>query len=279
MAEKPASPDKKRVSERKLASPAGHPLAPLKRYTDARIGLGRFGAGLPTSAHLDFAEAHARARDAVHADFDEDALEKALADTGLPVVRVKSQAEDRATYLRRPDLGRKLSEDSAKFLSEMKEDDGYDIVIVISEGLSAHAVNTYAAETAEALIADLPKDADIAPIVLARQGRVALSDPIGAALGAKLAVILIGERPGLSAADSLGAYLTYTPKPGRNDADRNCISNIRKGGISPDEAAKKIAWLTSRAFELGLSGTKLKDDAEDLLEGSSAPSIEGPSKD
>jgi ethanolamine ammonia-lyase small subunit len=273
VAKEPVSPDKRRVA------PSGHPLAPLKRYTDARIGLGRFGAGLPTSAHLDFAEAHARARDAVHAAFDEASLEKALAQTGLPVVRVKSQAEDRATYLRRPDLGRKLSDESAKFLGEMKEGDGYDIAIIISEGLSAHAVNTYGAATAEALIADLPKDADIAPIVLARQGRVALSDPIGQALGAKLAVILIGERPGLSAADSLGAYLTYDPKPGRNDADRNCISNIRKGGISPDEAAKKIAWLTARAFELGLSGTKLKDDAEDLLEGSSAPSIEGPLKD
>ncbi|QKP78662.1 ethanolamine ammonia-lyase subunit EutC [Methyloligella sp. GL2] len=245
-------------------------MAPLKRFTEARIGLGRFGAGLPTAAHLDFSEAHARARDAVHASCDADAIEATLKAAGREVIRVKSQAADRATYLRRPDLGRKLDAESAQALRDIGNDGG--VAIIISEGLSAYAVNTYGAETALA-VAEALEPQGIAPIVLAEQGRVALSDPIGEALNVRLAIILIGERPGLSAADSLGAYLTFDPKSGRSDADRNCISNIRKGGISPKDAAAKIAWLATRAFELGLTGTKLKDDAEDLLEGSAPEAL------
>ncbi len=254
------------------AAPSGHPLAPLRRYTEARIGLGRFGSGLPTAAHLDFSEAHARARDAVHAVFDEDAIETELeATAGLRSIRVQSQAHDRATYLRRPDLGRKLAAESVAHLKQVVGNTTPDVVIIISEGLSAHAVNTYAAETAIALVAELAKSCTIAPIVLAAQGRVALSDGIGEAMGAKTAIILIGERPGLSAADSLGAYLTFDPKTGRSDADRNCVSNIRKGGLTVEQAAKKIAGLATRSLSLGYSGTKLKDDQDDMIAGAASP--------
>jgi ethanolamine ammonia-lyase small subunit len=259
----------------KLAAPSGHPLAPLRRFTEARIGLGRFGAGLPTQAHLDFAEAHARARDAVHASFDEDAIEAELEGAGYGCLRVHSQAETRATYLRRPDLGRRLAAESVARLNAVGGGGDFDAVLIISEGLSAHAVNTYAAETAIVLLGLLGGDRRLAPVVLAAQGRVALSDGIGEALRAKLAIILIGERPGLSAADSLGAYLTFDPKTGRSDADRNCVSNIRKGGISPKAAAKKIAGLATRALSLGFSGTRLKDDQDELIEGEAPDALPG----
>ena len=246
-----------------------HPIAALRRFTDARIGLGRFGAGLPTSAHLDFAEAHARARDAVHAAFDVDAIVADLVQEGLQPVRVSSQARDRALYLRRPDLGRKLDPDE---LSKLPAGDAPDLVVIIGDGLSAHAVNSYAAETALAVIRLLPPSWTISPPVLATGARVALSDPIGEAMGARLALMLIGERPGLSAADSLGAYLTFAPRTGRSDADRNCLSNIRVGGLAPALAARKIAGLLVRAHALGLSGVRLKDD-EGLIEGEVRDSI------
>lgn len=257
------------MASNKPVAPSGHPLAPLKRFTEARIGLGRFGSGLPTAAHLDFSEAHARARDAVHAEFDEDAIEATLKAAGLDVVRVESLAESRATYLRRPDLGRKLAATSTKALQALAKKKKTEIALIISEGLSAHAVNTYGADVALALTKALGNRA--APVVLASQGRVALSDPIGEALGAKIAIILIGERPGLSAADSLGAYLTFDPKTGRSDADRNCVSNVRRGGLSVAQAARKIAGLTVRSLELGYSGTRLKDDQDDLIEGGASP--------
>ena len=241
----------------------GHPLARLRDRTDARIALGRRGAGLPTAAHLDFAEAHAKARDAVHAAFDADAVEAALRSTGHATVRVASQAPDRATYLRRPDLGRRLSDASRAALAEAA--DAFDLVLIVADGLSAYAVNAYGADVAAATLDHLPRDWRIAPVVLASEARVALSDPVGEALGARIALMLVGERPGLSAADSLGAYLTFAPRPGRSDAERNCVSNIRRGGLAPEAAATKLAALAVRSRDLGLSGVRLKDDAEDRI--------------
>ncbi|MEX6505673.1 ethanolamine ammonia-lyase subunit EutC [Jiella sp. M17.18] len=256
------------------AAPApDHPLKRLRAFTEARIGLGRHGAGLPTAAHLDFAEAHARARDAVHAAFDAEAIAADLRAAGHRLLRVQSQAGDRASYLRRPDLGRRLADGSREQLLTAAGEGPFDLVLIVADGLSATAVNTYAAETAKLILDRLPADWRIAPVVLAHGARVALSDPIGEALSARIALMLVGERPGLSAADSLGAYLTFGPKPGRSDAERNCVSNIRSGGFRPDAAAEKIAGLLLRARDLGLSGTRLKDDADDRIAASGTPAI------
>lgn len=247
-----------------------HPIAALRRHTEARIGLGRFGAGLPTSAHLDFAEAHAKARDAVHAGFEAEAIAAALAEGGIASVQVASEAGDRATYLRRPDLGRRLSNASRDDLAALDGEGAPDLCLIIADGLSARAVNTYAAETALAVLKLLPGEWRVAPVVLAHGARVALSDPVGVALAAKLVLMLIGERPGLSAADSLGAYLTFDPRIGKTDADRNCVSNIRAGGLPPPLAAAKLAGFLTRSRALGFSGVRLKDD-EGLIEAEAAP--------
>ena len=247
-----------------------HPLKRLREFTEARIGLGRRGAGLPTSAHLDFAEAHAKARDAVHSDYEADAIAAALGEAGYETVSVHSDAGDRATYLRRPDRGRRLSADSRDALTAIAGEP-FDFALIVADGLSATAVNAHGAKVADGLLAALPKDWRVAPVVIATGARVALTDSIGEALGARIALILIGERPGLSAANSLGAYLTFDPKPGRSDADRNCVSNIRPGGLSPETAGEKLASLVMRSAELGLSGTKLKDDADDRLTADDAP--------
>lgn len=243
---------------------ADHPLKRLRDFTEARIGLGRRGAGLPTAAHLDFAEAHAKARDAVHSRFEAEAVATALEDAGFASIAVESQAGDRATYLRRPDLGRRLSENSRERLAAIPRQQ-FDLVVVVADGLSATAVNAHGAAVAIGLLAALPEGWNVAPVVVATGARVALSDPIGEALDAKIALMLIGERPGLSAANSLGAYLTFGPGAGRSDADRNCVSNIRPGGLRPETAGAKIAGLIVRAAELGLSGTRLKDDADDRI--------------
>ncbi|WP_152044683.1 ethanolamine ammonia-lyase subunit EutC [Aureimonas psammosilenae] len=245
------------MTGRPLAPPASHPIAALRRFTDARIGLGRAGAGLPTSAHLDFTEAHAKARDAVHAAFDLDGVEKTLREGGCEPVRIASAVGDRAAYLRRPDLGRQLSDDSREALRQIQGP--FDLLVILADGLSAHAANLHAARLALDVLALVPAGWRVAPPLLASQARVALSDPVGEALGARLVLMLIGERPGLSAADSLGAYLTFDPKPGRTDADRNCVSNIRPGGLAPALAAPKLAALLRRSRALGFSGTRLKD--------------------
>ncbi len=262
---------------RALAAPEStdHPLKRLHDFTEARIGLGRHGAGLPTAAHLDFAEAHAKARDAVHSTFEAEALAATLKEAGVDTIAAASQAQDRATYLRRPDLGRRLSEDSRERLQAIPGRP-FDFALVVADGLSATAVNAHGATVALGLLAALPKDWSVAPVVVATGARVALSDPIGEALDARIVMILIGERPGLSAANSLGAYLTFAPKTGRSDADRNCVSNIRPGGLRPEIAGEKLAGLIVRASELGLSGTRLKDDADDRIAGDGAsPQLPG----
>ena len=246
--------------------------------TPARLALGRAGAGLPTDEALRFGWAHAMARDAVHAALDADALEASLHAQGWPVERVHSRAPDRTTYLRRPDLGRQLDPTDADRLRLVAEPSSHgpacDVCIVIGDGLSSLAVERHAAPLLAALRPHLPETTRFAPVVIASQARVALADQAGEAFGAKLAVMLIGERPGLSSPDSLGIYLTHTPRRGRNDAERNCISNVRPEGLSYDAAAFKLAWLMRAALRLGQTGVALKDESDlDILPATSPGSI------
>jgi ethanolamine ammonia-lyase small subunit len=239
------------------------PWADLRRFTAARIALPRSGASLATAPLLEFRLAHARARDAVHAPFDAARLCTELAPLGLPVLTVASAAQDRQQYLMRPDLGRRLADDGAALLAA-RAGSGYDVAFVIADGLSARAVAAHA----QPLLADvLPRLADlrIAPLVVARLGRVALGDAVANALGAEIAVMLIGERPGLSAPDSMGAYLTFAPTPHTTDAERNCISNIRPAGLPYADAALKLVHLIRAMRARRLSGVALKDDADRLL--------------
>jgi ethanolamine ammonia-lyase small subunit len=235
----------------------------LRRYTTARVALGRVGNGLPTVAHLDFQEAHARARDAVWSALDLDRLEADCAPLGLPLQRVASQAADRREYLLRPDLGRRLREADAARLARSPTPGAF--LLVIADGLCAEGIQSGAPALLAALVPRLNAQRMApGPIVLAQQARVALGDEIGEAMQAALVVVLIGERPGLSATDSIGAYLTWGPRRGRRDAERNCLSNIRPGGLSPTEAAAKLAWLMQAAMARGGSGVALKDAAPTL---------------
>lgn len=225
----------------------------LRSLTAARIGLGRTGASLGTAPLLEFRLAHARARDAVHAPLDEQAL---LAALPAPALVVRSQAPDRRTYLMRPDLGRRLA-DAAVLAPHAGR---FDLVIVLGDGLSAQAVQRHAPPLLRTLQPALDGWA-IAPLVLVHGARVAVADHVAAALGAAAALILIGERPGLSAPDSLGAYLTWAPGPATTDADRNCVSNIRPEGLGYDEAAHRLHHLLGRMRALRLSGVGLKDES------------------
>lgn len=235
----------------------------LRRHTAARIALGRVGDGLPTGPLLEFQMAHARARDSVHMAFDAETTAAALEGWPGGVLATRSAAPDRVTYLQRPDLGRQLAEGEAERLNAQAGDD--DLAVILADGLSARAVHAHGPATARAVLERLDDTWRVAPIVLAAQARVALGDGIGAALGAAMTLVLIGERPGLSSADSLGAYLTWAPRPGRSNADRNCVSNIRPEGLPPEAAAHKLAYLLREARHLRLSGVRLKDDAPDTL--------------
>jgi ethanolamine ammonia-lyase small subunit len=235
--------------DRPPAAGAPTPWLHLRRFTEARVGLGRAGTAQPTAAHLDFQEAHARARDAVWSALDVPALEASLA---RPLLRVRSAAADRREYLLRPDLGRRLAEGTV-----LPRAPG-SIALVIADGLCATGVQRHAPGVLELLIPALPLPTG--PLVVAEQARVALGDDIAEAMGAAAVVVLIGERPGLSATDSLGLYLTWAPRRGRTDAKRNCISNIRPGGLSYADAAAKAAWLLRAAQGLGATGVALKDE-------------------
>jgi ethanolamine ammonia-lyase small subunit len=240
------------------------PWAQLRQATRARIGLGRAGDAVPTRALLEFQLAHAQARDAVHAPLDLDALEQALAPR--PILRLQSAACDRTTYLRRPDLGRRLTADSRERVSDSAKGLACDLVFVIADGLSARAVMRHAAAVLSACLERLP-DQTQAPVMVVEQARVAIGDEIGEILGAKLCLVLIGERPGLSVADSLGLYLTWAPRLGVQDSARNCISNIHADGLSSDQAADQAAWLIREATRRGLTGVALKAASpDDLLE-------------
>jgi len=240
------------------------PTLDLRAFTPARVAIGRSGASVPTKALLDFTLDHARARDAVHAAFDAQRLAADLGALGLAVTEVRSQAVDRKDYLRRPDLGRRLAPGSAAVLAQSAPAP-CRLALVIGDGLSAAAVHAHAAALVSRLLKLLAEGDDVAidQAVVASGARVALGDEIGALLGARMALMLIGERPGLSAPDSLGAYLTFAPKPGRSDAERNCVSNIHHAGLSYDEAAFKIAWLVREGLARQVSGVALKDESAD----------------
>jgi ethanolamine ammonia-lyase small subunit len=241
---------------RAVPPPSADGWADLRHFTAARIALGHAGSGLPTAAHLSFQLAHARARDAVHTPLDTKALAGELSAHGFRTLTVESAAPDRTTYLSRPDLGRRLSAASQKALSVPMA--AADVGLVVADGLSSTAVKTNAAAVIAAL-APLMKAAGrtLSPVVLATQGRVALGDHIGEILQCKVAVVLIGERPGLSAADSLGLYITWMPKTGRVDSERNCISNIRAGGLTPAKAARQAADLIESMFKFRAAGVAL----------------------
>src|SRR6202046_2036952 len=231
----------------------------LRSYTPARVGLQRSGVSLATRPLLDFQLAHARARDAVHGAIDVRMLCDELRRSGLPALALESQAADRATYLRRPDLGRTLSKESAKVLTPGE----YDAVFVIADGLSALAVERHALRLLREVL-PLIAGWRLAPVCVVEQGRVAVGDAIGEALHAPLTVMLIGERPGLSSPDSLGAYITWEPRTGCKDAERNCISNIREEGLSYAAAAGRLHYYMQEASRRHLTGLGIKDPAEDL---------------
>jgi ethanolamine ammonia-lyase small subunit len=245
----------------KPPAPSSRSLTDLRDLTPARVGLGRAGASLPTEALLDFTLGHARARDAVHAAFDSPAIVSGLHDLGIEAVEVHSRAGDRTDYLRRPDLGRVLDPASQHLLA------GHGgaacrVAIVVGDGLSPTAVNAHAIALIRSLVPRLLADGiEISRAVVAGGARVALGDEIGALLGARMILMLIGERPGLSASDSLGAYVTFAPKLGRTDAERNCVSNIHSKGLGYDEAAFRIAWLTREGLAREVTGVALKDES------------------
>jgi ethanolamine ammonia-lyase small subunit len=230
----------------------------LRQMTEARVRLGRFGAGLPTQAAQSFLLDHARARQAVWSAVDWVSLRASLTDLNLGIVEVESQAGDRATYIRRPDLGRKLSLQAAARLADTRSD--CEIVIVVADGLSAGAIEVNAVPLVRAIVERLSaRQLSIAPLVLASQARVALGDPIAEIVRAETSIVIIGERPGLSAADSAGVYVTFLPQSGTPDSRRNCISNIRDGGLTIDDAADGVASLVADMRKAGISGVGLKE--------------------
>jgi ethanolamine ammonia-lyase small subunit len=242
-----------------------NPWRTLRRYTDARIGLGRAGVSQPTAEQLAFQLDHARARDAVHTPLDGDALAQAVRDGLLaapPVLQLHSAADSRAVYLQRPDLGRRLDEASRQQLQALPRDQaGYDLAFVLADGLSALALAQNAVPLLQSVQARLADEQwRLAPLSIVRQGRVAIGDDIAHLMNARCVVVLIGERPGLSSPDSLGLYLTWAPQPGLSDASRNCISNVRPAGLTYDAAAFKLHYLLSEARRRQLSGVALKDE-------------------
>lgn len=240
------------------------PWASLRRYTAARIGLGRAGASVPTAAHLAFQQAHAEARDAVHAPLDVEALLSGLRELGEAPLWVQSRATDRAVYLQRPDLGRRLGDESATALAALQLPET-DLAFVLADGLSALALQRQALPLFIALRERLLQGGGWtwAPPVIATQARVAIGDEVGALLKSRCVVVLIGERPGLSAPDSLGVYFSWAPHLGLVDAQRNCISNVRPEGLTPAAAAAKLHALLSLARTCQLSGVALKDEEDE----------------
>jgi ethanolamine ammonia-lyase small subunit len=241
-------------------------LERLRDFTPARVALGRSGHSLPTRGLLDFQLAHARAIDAVHRELDARQLAFDLQSAGRECLVASSAARDRSTYIRRPDLGRRLDERSRQLLSERA--DAFDAVFVVADGLSALAAQLHAIPLLERLLPALDSGAwRLAPIVIVERGRVAVGDEIARCLGAAQCAVLIGERPGLSSPDSLGIYLTWNPRAETTDADRNCISNIRAEGLGYAAAAHKLAFLMSEARRRKLSGVGLKEDSKAIEQG------------
>ncbi|MDD2880552.1 MAG: ethanolamine ammonia-lyase subunit EutC [Rhodoferax sp.] len=265
------------------------PWDALRQFTDARIALGRAGVSVPTRAHLAFQLAHAQARDAVHLPLDATGMAASLQMLGLPTLMLHSQAADRATYLQRPDLGRRLNAASLQTLAQWQAaprneggllhsagspthhaaDAAFDLAFVVVDGLSALAIHQNALPLVANMLKRLQNDPAqtwrIAPLTVVEQGRVAIGDEVGEQLNAQLVVMLIGERPGLSSPDSMGLYLTWSPRVGRSDAERNCISNVRDAGLSVEAAALTLHRLLTQARIKQLSGVGLKDDVDDRL--------------
>ncbi|GGB85280.1 ethanolamine ammonia-lyase light chain [Marinobacterium zhoushanense] len=242
-----------------------NPWASLKRHTNARIGLGRVGISQPTDKQLAFQLSHALARDAVHIPLDLMRLAGELIDAGLEVIALHSRAGDRQTYLKRPDFGRRLDGDSAARLKTFAEGEtASDACIVIADGLSSTAVQSHAGEMARRVDSALKAEGlSVGPVCIVEQGRVAIGDEIGELLGARLLVLLVGERPGLSSPDSLGIYYTYGPRVGLTDAARNCISNVRPAGLPLAESCERLMWLIRESQRRKLSGVTLKDESGD----------------
>jgi ethanolamine ammonia-lyase small subunit len=259
-------PDQKPDSPALAAKPAAAMDAwhGLRRYTPARIALGRIGASLPTTEVLAFSMAHARARDAVHLNFDADALASSLEQAGFQTLRTRSRAEGRSEYLRRPDLGRQLHPDCKAQLLTAEAAPAHRLTAVVGDGLSSLAPARHALPLLIELRAQLERVSAwlLDSIVIASEARVALADEVGELRGAEAVVMLLGERPGLSSPDSLGIYLTYAPRRGRSDAERNCLSNIRHEGLSYAEAAYKLLYLLDQARSAGASGVVIKDSSE-----------------
>ncbi|MCS3417166.1 MULTISPECIES: ethanolamine ammonia-lyase subunit EutC [Pseudomonas] len=242
-----------------------NPWLELRRLTPARIALGRTGTSIPTGAQLDFQFAHAQARDAVHLPFDHAGLSSQLAERGRDSLLLHSAAVDRHSYLQRPDLGRRLSDESAQTLRDYADANpgGVDLAVVVADGLSALAVHKHTLPFLTRMEEQTHAEGwSLSPVILVEQGRVAVADEVGQLLGAKMVVILIGERPGLSSPDSLGLYFTYNPKVGLTDAYRNCISNVRLEGLSYGMAAHRLLYLMREACRRQLSGVNLKDEAQ-----------------
>jgi ethanolamine ammonia-lyase small subunit len=232
----------------------------LRSFTEARIALGRTGVSQSTEKILSFSLAHAMARDSIYQPFEKNILEQELNELHREMILLKSKVSEKKEFLLRPDLGRQLSEESIEKINACQTSP-FDICINISDGLSAKAVNTHAIPLLKILIKKFDElHYQVAPICIIENGRVAISDETGSLLGAKISVMLIGERPGLTASDSMGAYLTYDPHVGNTDAQRNCVSNIRNGGLHYEEAAEEIIYLIKRALHLKLSGTGLKSN-------------------
>jgi len=255
-----------------------NPWRHLREFTDARIGLGRAGISLPTRRLLEFQLAHAQAKDAVHLPLDVDALADVFESLDAPLmdgvpIRLHSQAEDRITYLQRPDLGRRLDDASRERLAQSQDtpERASDLAIVVVDGLSSLGVQNNAAPFVRALCAALDGDTEhdwqLAPLTIVEQGRVAIGDEIGALLNANAVLVLVGERPGLSSPDSLGLYLTWDPHKGVTDADRNCISNVRPAGLAAEQAAQRALYLLRESRRRELTGVQLKDrSTDDVIE-------------
>ncbi len=242
-----------------------NPWLELRRLTPARIALGRTGTSMPTAAQLDFQLAHAQARDAVHLPFDHVALSEQLNAKSRETLLLHSAAADRDSYLQRPDKGRRLDEASAQSLRDYAAADpgSIDVAVIVADGLSSLAVHRHTVPFLERMEELASAEGwTLSPVILVEQGRVAIGDEIGELLGAKMSVVLIGERPGLSSPDSLGLYFTYAPKIGLNDAHRNCISNVRLEGLSYGMAAHRLLYLMREACKRQLSGVNLKDEAQ-----------------
>lgn len=266
MSPRPPAPAPLPAAEPASAAVTPNPWERLRQFTSARIALGRAGTSLPTRAHLDFALAHAQARMAVHTEVDMELLAgelQTLAPEAQPVLRLHSAAQDRPTYLQRPDLGRRLGAESRALLQRLPSATA-DVVFVVADGLSSLAIERNALPFLRQMLPALAGQWRVGPISVVRNARVALGDEIAAALGASLVVVLIGERPGLSSPDSMGLYMTWQPRPGMTDESRNCISNVREQGLSYAHAVHKLHYLMQQARQRQLSGVQLKDESDTL---------------